>query len=1382
MPLPFSNYVSPGVYTRTIFEPAVNTLIDAVRLPVFIGVGSETLSREDYEMVRGSSSIADTLIAKEDIGSQWVTSLANPQNPTLGTNDGTIRQFQVLHYPIVKGDGRGTTSTAVADVTVLVDDVEVEVSEVKGDLGLVTLRNFPAEDAEVKITYYFHRGDTQFTDDVSDQADSSNKVFKVYNIPIVDGTDGGITTTTTSDVTVKVDGVKVTVSAVDGTTAEITLATAPAAGATVLATYSHNTWQNTFDYLPDSGVTVVTRVGLAPGDASYIEDTDFIVKNQDTGPSLIYWGSSYRVTPQIHTDSSEYFDDTQITTTLVDTKVYLDETDAWTDPTTSVVSTSIFRLTYVPTLGNGRDTTLGTDTFNAIANGRVDLITDRPDLITAYVGVDVVDALKRDPVTVLSVDGANRLITLDTAISPNEKVFATYWTNYLADDTFTLTVIAAGASGSGTYTVDSLLLSAPVYEAKYISKTGVSQTLNWGSGNQQLLGIFHDGSGIPIEEYIKLTLTSQAARGATLSSSVDGPWLITTDNNKFKVNGTTITLTSSTPAVIESSNPSPFDLNSLTFIVYVNDGSAQTFTFEADAMTIADVIEVVNDTAVGVIASFTEDAAATAAVLTGTVDQNFNLIATAATSATVTGTFPQNFDVDTLTLIISMNGGAPQTVTFNADGQTALQVANFINANAAGVIASAPGTSVVLTSNTTGVTSQITIGNGTANGVLGFTNGQTYNGVNQVGKTLIVTVDGGAPQTVTFTSDGQTAAQVATFINDNSTGVTASASGIKVRLTSDTTGVDSVLLLGNGTSNTTLGFTNGQTDAGTEQTGTLVLTTDELGADASIRIGNGTSNSILGFSSGDEETGANTPVATVAADLDAALGASMSIASTSTTVTILTDATGPSATLTIQTVANNCYEALGFEVGQIDQGESSYQTYQVQSYTTSAYDTLTTDGSGTGTIDTGYVGQTYVDEVTGLRISLLPPDEGTLYDDAGVIKFSVLTTFVTDSSNVVYAIPGTEVKVSNTTSIGVGDTATIETMDKAGTEPNIGDTYYITYAYAKTNYDAKVFTKFSDIKAEYGDVLPENRLTLAMYLAIQNGALLVAGKQVKKATGTDDASVADYIDAIDSLRKPIERRFIPAVIQPVTTDTQVIAFTKTHCIVQSSPRYRQERICFYGFAQGTIPTAAQSHAKSLASERMIAVYPDSAVVTLTDELGIDTDYIVDGSFLAAAVAGSNVSPAYDVATPMTFRQIVGFKQLVREMDEVEKNQTAVAGITVLEDMDPNVRIRQAFTTNTSSSLKREPTVITIADHVQQTIRSALSQFIGVKYLGGVLGDIERIVKTTMRGLVQAEIIVGFTNVKALPDETDPTAVQVSLAYSPVLPLNYISVSFLLRAR
>ena len=96
------------------------------------------------------------------------------------------------------------------------------------------------------------------------------------------------------------------------------------------------------------------------------------------------------------------------------------------------------------------------------------------------------------------------------------------------------------------------------------------------------------------------------------------------------------------------------------------------------------------------------------------------------------------------------------------------------------------------------------------------------------GKTLLVEVDQGTEQTITFvTADPINADDTVDFINDNLTGVTASEDGGAIRLTSDTLGTSSTLEITGGTALADLGFTTGDSDNGEDARITLVIGTDE---------------------------------------------------------------------------------------------------------------------------------------------------------------------------------------------------------------------------------------------------------------------------------------------------------------------------------------------------------------------------------------------------------------------------------------------------------------------------------------------------------------------------------------------------------------------------
>jgi hypothetical protein len=221
---------------------------------------------------------------------------------------------------------------------------------------------------------------------------------------------------------------------------------------------------------------------------------------------------------------------------------------------------------------------------------------------------------------------------------------------------------------------------------------------------------------------------------------------------------------------------------------------------------------------------------------------------------------------------------------------------------------------------------------------------------------------------------------------------------------------------------------------------------------------------------------------------------------------------------------------------------------------------------------------------------------------------------------------------------------------------------------------------------------------------------------------------------------------------------------------------------FIGFASGTTPTNAQTIAKALASQRIVAFYPDSAVITLSNELGENFETLVDGTNFAAAFAGAVVSPSIDVATPYSHRRVQGFTRIPRIMDAVEMNQTATAGVTILEDLDPIIRVRHGLTTNMNSVLTRLPTVTQIADHVSQNSRSVLDAFVGTKFLSSRVNEVEVSMTSLFKSLIQQEIVSAFTGIAAAIDAEDPTVLRAEAYYQPIFPLLYLMLTFNLRAR
>jgi hypothetical protein len=1387
-------------------------------------VGQEELEQLDYEMVRGSTSGQDQQIVNEDVTLRWVVDGSNPSNPILGVNNGTFTTFMVRNLPIVSGEGTGRVTNDANKVSVTVNGLPVSVGSVRGSTGEITLQVPPADGDLVRVTYFFHRNDTAFVDDVSYQVTSTaaeittpgyepfnvvaglsdtikirvnggeektvtlvantattaaavksqvdaalitglttsvfttnlgtfqvkfsaqtsveigaglangilgltsgqktarNRDFKVFQRPIVDGTSGGVTTTDPSKVVVKVNGAQVIPSSVDGANGIVTLPSAPPVGATVEVNYFSNTWQDTFDYLPNTLVTNVIRCGISAGRSDYIQNQDFVVTNPSTDTSVVHWGASFSTTSTIRTPGAEALDDSQITPSLVDDKLYLSECTRYVD--TSVVpaatSTKEFLLSAVPTTGNGRDTPLGTSTYSSVANGRQGLVTNRPDLVTVYVGRTLRDALSRSAVKVTSVDGSTRRVVLRDAVPPDYKAFATFWYNRLTDDTFVVTCKTPGPVGVGQYEVFSTLFNTNLYHVKFGTKGGgLSETVQWPRGTELVPDAMYVG-GTPVSETVTVTFGSDAATNAKYTNKGAGPWSFystasSTWRNTLNGGSTLSTnLATATRGYLVGS-----ELGAAT--VAITTGVNDTLAITVDGV----------DLSVTLTPGVARTLAQIATDVNAVIDAHATFLGTAPNNlfAPISGASRHHFVIRSYSVPAALPGGFDHKSYVAIRQGTAEATLGFTTFARANGTPEAVNKAATLLSSTTG---PFTIVAGVNDGLNFRVNGIDF--------------------AVTLTAGSRTAAQVATDITTVITSQgTASAATLdnanKVRVTSNINTDQSAVTVLAGTANETIGFNEG------DFVGQSLVTVQEV-ADRLMDTANFAVSAWP------------TPLATGAV-------AYVTEVEGSEYLTIESLVVGTGSSIVYNTGSNSAFNVLsGTQITpgvDGDSGEAATDKFTV------------TSSNPSGSAGTGYPGQTYTDAVTGLRFSVLPATDGS-YTSSGFFTLLASPTFSVQPSLPHYSLPGLETLVSNTVDVGINDTANVQTFNPSGVEPKNGDFYFISYRYRKQDFSTRIYRQFKTIEANYGRLNATNRVTLGAYLAILNGAVLVGIKQVLKVPNTNQASSVDFIAAIDELATPLPGNIKPDIIIPLSSDSSVYSVLTQHCEIQSSERYQGERMGFIGFASGTTPTQAQTLARNLASSRIVAMYPDSSVVTFQNELGETFESLVDGTFFAAAVAGAVVSPSVDVATPYTRRRITGIDRIPRVLDPVEANQTATAGITILEDLDPVVRIRQGLTTDMSDVLHRLPTVTQIMDFVSQSTRSSLDAFVGTKFLASRTNEVEVTLTSMFKTLMQQEIIGAFTGISAVVNPDEPTTMDVSGAYQPIFPLLYLLISYSLRAR
>ena len=446
-------------------------------------------------------------------------------------------------------------------------------------------------------------------------------------------------------------------------------------------------------------------------------------------------------------------------------------------------------------------------------------------------------------------------------------------------------------------------------------------------------------------------------------------------------------------------------------------------------------------------------------------------------------------------------------------------------------------------------------------------------------------------------------------------------------------------------------------------------------------------------------------------------------------------------------------------------------------FTNSTTYIVTSSLGASGSHGTGHLDQTYIDFTTGLRFTVLSPTTFS-YATSDTLEFKVQATFYT--GKVSNSIRGTQLQVTTTLGIAVNNTAVVTTFNTSGTEPSVGDEYYISLHYKKTDFQPATYDNIKDVIATFGTLNVDNRLTLAANIAFLNSCPAVALAQVLRGSNGVDATDLAYTTMIDTLETPLPGDIRPNIMVALTTSQPVITYVNRHCVKVSSIRYGMERTGMYGYAIGTSPTAAQTFAKSLVSNRMVGVYPDGAVISITDPYGNTVESAVDGSFLAAGLAGVACNPAYDVATPWTRKAIVGFSRLYRNLDAVSANQSAASGLTIMVESGASIVVRHALTTDMSNVFTKEPTITSIQDYVQKLTRQTCDQFIGTKFLPGRKTDIELALANMFKALVKQSIIVAYQGITVTTDSSDPTQADVVAFYSPVFPLNFCSVTYSIR--
>jgi len=344
----------------------------------------------------------------------------------------------------------------------------------------------------------------------------------------------------------------------------------------------------------------------------------------------------------------------------------------------------------------------------------------------------------------------------------------------------------------------------------------------------------------------------------------------------------------------------------------------------------------------------------------------------------------------------------------------------------------------------------------------------------------------------------------------------------------------------------------------------------------------------------------------------------------------------------------------------------------------------------------------------------------------------------------------------------------------AGTEPDTGAIYYITYKKYKSTINYEPILTFSIKEArrvwgnEYEDGA-QSDLTLAANLAFSNGASKVIGVQ------SPSNSLSDFQDSIDKLEG--EEIYVLCVL---SDDENVITYAINHVMKMSSYLNRKERILIISPKNGLSSISDfKSYAESIKNDRVIMIVPKSVNKIVKDsKTQLDVNLTLDSVYAGSGLAGLICNPAFDEAEPMTRKVIGGIDGLVGKYLESEMNSLAESGITVLVDEGGIIRIRHGITTDTTNANTEEISLRSIRDQLAIESRELLeSRYIGAKATPGTLSSIPATLSVFLNRKIRQTVISEYKDITVEQDTADPRQIYVSFNVKAIYPITWIDISY-----
>lgn len=193
------------------------------------------------------------------------------------------------------------------------------------------------------------------------------------------------------------------------------------------------------------------------------------------------------------------------------------------------------------------------------------------------------------------------------------------------------------------------------------------------------------------------------------------------------------------------------------------------------------------------------------------------------------------------------------------------------------------------------------------------------------------------------------------------------------------------------------------------------------------------------------------------------------------------------------------------------------------------------------------------------------------------------------------------------------------------------------------------------------------------------------------------------------------------------------------------------------------------------SRRLWMVLPDQAAATIN---GLET--LIDGFYTTAAICG--LIGAQPPQQSFTNFPMAGFTRVIGSQDRFNNRQLdrmAGGGAYILVQDAPGAPViaRQALTTDVTSIETRTDSITKVVDFTAKLLRRSLRNYIGrFNITQGFLDSLGSVINGIGGFLVESGVLVGFTLNNIVQDEDAPDTVLVDVTLDVPYPCNFIRLT------